>query len=63
MNDMNAMCEHYVKSEHKEVRVCEVIITNNLVRGKGVEGDPMRKVLQVWSMDGELIAENDPVKS
>lgn len=33
-----------------------VIITYEL-RGKGVEGDPYRRILTVWTLDGERIAE------
>lgn len=29
-------------------------------RGRGVEGEPFRIVTQYWSLDGELLAENDP---
>lgn len=29
-------------------------------RGKGIVGDPVRRVMQYWSFDGELLAENDP---
>jgi hypothetical protein len=28
-------------------------------RGKGIEGDPVRVVLQYWSTDGVLLAERD----
>jgi hypothetical protein len=31
-------------------------------RGAGVEGDPIRHVIQFYSMDGRLLAESDPVK-
>jgi hypothetical protein len=41
----------------------EVIITDNTTRGKGVEGDPVRRILQVYAKDGTLIMENDPYKN
>lgn len=41
----------------KVIQVIEV----ELKRGKGVEDDPIRGVLQYWSLDGDLLAENDPV--
>jgi hypothetical protein len=41
-------------------RVIQVIETEEK-RGKGVEDDPIRGVTQYWSLDGELLAENDPV--
>ena len=44
----------------KTPRVEEVIITENELRGDGTENNPYRRVLQVWTKDGELIAENDP---
>lgn len=40
----------------KVIQVIEVEIT----RGKGIEGDVFRGVTQYWSLDGELLAENDP---
>lgn len=39
----------------------EVIITDLLLRGSGTNEDPYRRVVQVWSKDGNLIAENDPI--
>lgn len=41
--------------------VKEVIITKLLRRGKGVEGDPIRIITQIWDKDGTLIAEVDPI--
>lgn len=37
------------------------VIETELKRGKGVEDDPIRGVMQYWSLDGELLAENDPI--
>ena len=51
---------YQIKCADKEVRVQQVIVTHNLVRGQGTEESPFRKVRQVWSMEGELIAERDP---
>lgn len=31
--------------------------------GSGTEGDPFRIVLQYWSPDGELLAENDMLRT
>lgn len=39
-------------------RVIEVIETVS-IRGSGSEEDPVRKVFQYWSTDGELLAEKD----
>lgn len=44
--------------KHKDVQVCEVIISNQLLRGNG-NTEPYRRVRQVFTKDGELIAEND----
>jgi hypothetical protein len=41
----------------KVIQVIEVEIT----RGKGTEDSVMRGVTQYWSLDGELLAENDPL--
>ena len=43
-----------------EVECKEVIITSLLRRGKGIEGSPVRCITQVYTKDGELIAEHDP---
>ena len=43
-------------------QVILVIRTKLLVRGKGTKEDPVRVVEQYWSLDGEFLAENDPVK-
>lgn len=37
------------------------VIETDVTRGKGVEGDPIRGVTQYWSLDGDLLAESDPV--
>jgi hypothetical protein len=41
----------------KVIQVIEV----ELLRGKGTEDSVMRGVTQYWSLDGELLAENDPL--
>lgn len=41
------------------VKCEEVIICFNKRIGKGVEGDPVRIVLQVFTKKGEIIAERD----
>jgi len=41
-------------------RVIQVVQTTLLRRGEGKsEGDPVRVIEQFWSLDGELLAEND----
>ncbi len=38
----------------------ETLIVSHVLRGKGIDNtDPVRRVLQIHSMEGELIAEND----
>lgn len=44
----------------KEVTVMQVIRTTNLRRGDGKE-TPIRAITQFWSMDGDLLAEVDPL--
>lgn len=44
---------------NKEVQVVEVIVSKQLLRGNGKES-PYRRVTQVFSKDGLLIAESDP---
>lgn len=41
-------------------KVIQVIVTESLV-GLGTEEDPVRSVLQYWSLNGELLAKTDPV--
>ena len=40
-------------------KIIEVIETEER-RGKGVEGDCIRKVYQLWTKKGKLIFEEDP---
>jgi hypothetical protein len=35
------------------------VIEVHTSKGKGVEGDPFRLLIQYWSKDGELLAEKD----
>jgi hypothetical protein len=44
-------------------KVIQVIETTLTRRGEGIEGDPIRIIRQYWSMDGELLAEVDPVSN
>lgn len=44
----------------KEVIVMQVIKTTLLRRGNGKE-TPIRAVTQYWSMQGDLLAERDPL--
>ena len=46
--------------KNKDAQVIKVIRTYILRRGKGVDGDPIRIIEQFWTLDGELLAENDP---
>ena len=41
-------------------RVIQVIVTE-AIEGRGIEADPVRSVLQYWSLDGEVLAKVDPV--
>lgn len=36
------------------------VIKTEALRGEGVQEDMCRIVKQYWSLDGELLAENDP---
>jgi hypothetical protein len=49
------------KSADKEVMVMQVIRTTNLRRGDGSNAAPIRAITQFWSMDGDLLAEVDPL--
>lgn len=41
-------------------KIIPVIKTESL-RGEGTEKDPCRTVIQYWSLNGELLAEKDPL--
>jgi multidrug resistance efflux pump len=41
-------------------RLIQVIETHLLCLGEGTEGDPIRRVTQYWSIEGELLAKVDP---
>ena len=45
-----------------EVKVMQVIRTTLLVRGKGTEEEPIRRITQYWDMGGILLVEDDPWK-
>lgn len=42
-----------------QAKLIEVIETTDY-RGDGTEADPYRSVVQYWTKDGQLLAENDP---
>lgn len=42
-------------------RVIQVIVTTLTLRGDG-DHDPYRRVTQYWSLDGKLLAEDDPYR-
>lgn len=41
-------------------RVIRVIETTFMLRGDGTDSDPLRRLRQYWSEEGELLAECDP---
>lgn len=45
----------------KEIELIQVIKTSLKVIGAGTPRDPHRRVTQFWSIDGDLLAEVDPV--
>lgn len=53
MSDIDYNMEHDI--------ICkEVIISKLTTRGRGIVGDPVRRITQVFEKDGTLIAEYDP---
>lgn len=46
---------------NRGARIVQVIETTLVVRGTGEIGNPLRMVTQYWSLDGRLLAENDPL--
>lgn len=50
-----------IRDDLKEVQVIQVIRTTNRVVGSGTEEDPVRNVVQYWTIEGgELLDECDP---
>lgn len=47
---------------NKDVCVTKCIISQQKTIGTGVPGDPYRRILQVFDLKGNLIAERDPLK-
>ena len=45
-----------------KAQVVQVIRADLTLRGKGVEGDPVRRVIQYFSLEGELLWEVDADK-
>jgi hypothetical protein len=64
-NWSGAMAEEVreIKCADKEVMVMQVIRTTNLRRGDGTVSSPIRAITQFWSMQGDLLAEVDPLAS
>lgn len=58
---MSAIKRTAIPRGTESAKVVSVIETVAL-RGSGTETDPCREVIQYWSFDGELLAENDPHK-
>jgi hypothetical protein len=48
--------------KHNSIWCEEVIINTTKTAGKGIENDPVRLVVQVFTKEGELIAEYDHYK-
>lgn len=53
-------CEEVVRARGTDsAKIIKVIETKSLA-GAGIEGDPVRIVIQYWDFEGNLLAENDP---
>lgn len=39
----------------------EQVIVTKAMRGAGTENDPVREVVQYWSLDGELLFEKEAI--
>ena len=62
MNKKYNMAQEFAPGLDKAI-LMECIVTAIERRGKGVEGDPIRVITQVFTKDGKLIAEWDVVES
>jgi hypothetical protein len=65
MNDnrINVMTSWEYTTPDPEVAVIQVVKTTLLRRGNGTPEDPIRCITQLWSMQGELLAERDPLSA
>ena len=54
------MTEYKKAEQYREVALLEVVITNIETRGNGTEENPTRRLRQIWTKEGTLIAEWDP---
>jgi len=43
----------------KDLEIIQLIKTNLRTIGEGVEGDPIRRLIQFWDMQGKLVFEYD----
>lgn len=50
-----------MNEEQKQVHVMQVIRTQLLRKGSGVEENPVRIIEQYWDMNGNFIFEKDPI--
>ena len=41
-------------------KIVELIYSNNELRGKGINGNPYRRIEQWFTKDGDLVFEKDP---
>ena len=51
-----------MKKNYSPVQIIKLIKTTLETRGKGVEDDPIRIIVQYWNLDGTLEFEIDPSK-
>lgn len=51
------------EAHENRATIMKVIVTNLETRGAGIEGDPVRRITQYWTLDGELLFEFDPCKN
>ncbi len=52
-----------MKGGNMGAKVIQVIVTDMALRGKGEDDDPVRRVIQYWTLGGDFLAEIDPVKT
>jgi hypothetical protein len=49
--------------EMGRAKVLQVIVSDLTTRGVGSRDSPFRKITQCWTLEGELLGENDPLYS
>lgn len=57
------MSEKFTRKTNVDIVQVEQVIVVHSILGRGVEGDPVRRIIEYYRMDGTLIVRIDTFKS